>query len=156
MSAERNPSAPTADDARDAALARVHGGLSVVARRGATRNRSTGTLSHVDQTLLRMLADHPGARVVDIAEYFGFNRSTASRQTAALLEAGLIEEVPADAARASRRGQPLQLSRRGRDLLAAQAGAMRDVTDRRMADWTTTEVERFAEVLERYNSGPEA
>lgn len=156
MPSDRISPAPPPDDARDAALARVHTGLSVVARRGATRNRSSGTISHVDQTLLRMLADNPGARVVDIAEYFGFNRSTASRQTAALLEAGLIEELPAEASSSSRRGQPLQLSTRGQDLLSAQAGAMRDVTDRRMREWTTADVARFAEILERYNSGPEA
>ncbi|WP_295010423.1 MarR family winged helix-turn-helix transcriptional regulator [uncultured Microbacterium sp.] len=150
-----DPTDPSAE--RDAALARVHGGLSVVARRGSARNRpAAGTLSHVDQTLLRMLADHPGARVVDIAEYFGFNRSTASRQTAALLDAGLIEEVPAGDDAVSRRGQPLRLSTRGRELLAAQAGAMRAVTDRRMREWTTADIERFADVLDRYNSGPEA
>lgn len=140
---------------RAVALARVHNGLSVVARRGATRNRPAGTLSHVNQTLLRMLADHPGSRVVDIAEYFGFNRSTASRQTAALIEAGLIEEAPVDEAADTKRGQPLRLSARGAGLLAEQAEAMRAVTATRMQDWSTEDVLLFAEILDRYNAGPD-
>lgn len=141
---------------RAGALGRVHTGLSVVARRGSTRNRQTGTVSHVNQTLLRMLADHPGARVVDIAEYFGFNRSTASRQAAALLETGLIEEAPAEGSGGSRRGQPLRLSAKGEALLAEQAEAIRAVTTARMREWSTADVLRFAEILERYNGGPEA
>lgn len=155
-SGSRHADHSAVDPDRAATLARVHNGLSVVARRGSTRNRPTGTLSHVTQTLLRMLAEHPGSRVVDIAEYFGFNRSTASRQTATLLEAGLIEEAPIAEAADTKRGQPLRLSAQGARLLADQAEAMRAVTAARMQDWSTEDVALFAEILDRYNAGPDA
>lgn len=154
-SAPHHPDSSEPGPERAAALARAHNGLSVVARRGSTRNRPSGTLSHVDQTLLRMLADHPGSRVVDIAEYFGFNRSTASRQTAALAEAGLIEEAPVAESADTKRGQPLRLSARGARLLEDQAEVMRAVTATRMQDWSTEDVLLFAEILDRYNAGPD-
>lgn len=146
---------PAVED-RVAALARVHGGLSVVARRGSPRNRRVGAVSQVDQTLLRMLADQPGARVVDIAEYFGFNRSTASRQTAALIEAGFVEEAPVTSSGGARSGRPLRLTERGARLLQDHAESMRAVTAARMRDWATADIAAFAAILERYNGGPEA
>ncbi|MGO4680128.1 MarR family winged helix-turn-helix transcriptional regulator [Microbacterium sp. 2MCAF23] len=146
----RNPQ--SAD--RISAIERVHTALTTIARRGSARVRRDTPLSSVDQSLLRLLADHPGTRAVDIADHFGFNRSTVSRQIGALSAAGLIEETSDDAGE-SRRGQPLRLSSAGESLLAERASEIRAVTAARMRDWTAEEVAVFAALLERYNGGPE-
>ncbi|MGN8025351.1 MarR family winged helix-turn-helix transcriptional regulator [Microbacterium sp. 22242] len=148
MSSEPPPAA------RVAAIERVHTALTTIARRGSARVRRDTPVSPVDQSLLRLLADHPGARAVDIAEHFGFNRSTVSRQIGSLAAAGLIEEV-ADGQSGSRRGQPLRLSPAGERLLAERADEIRAVTAARMKQWSPEEIAVFAALLERYNDGPE-
>jgi DNA-binding MarR family transcriptional regulator len=139
---------------RISAIERVHTALTTIARRGSARVRRDAPVSPVDQSLLRLLAEHPGARAVDIAEHFGFHRSTVSRQIGALSAAGLIEET-ADDAGEPRRGQPLRLSPAGVRLLAERADEIRAVTAARMRDWTAEEIAVFAALLERYNGGPE-
>lgn len=146
---------------RVSAIERVHTALTTIARRGSARVRRDSSVSPVDQSLLRLLAERPGARAVDIAEHFGFNRSTVSRQIGALSAAGLIEEAAGDggtggdAGGGSRRGQPLRLSPTGERLLAERADEIRAVTTARLQDWTPEEIAVFAALLERYNNGPE-
>ena len=139
---------------RISAIERVHTALTTIARRGSARVRRDTPVSSVDQSLLRLLAERPGIRAVDIAEHFGFNRSTVSRQIGALSAAGLIAD-DADGAGEARRGQPLRLSPAGERLLAERADEIRAVTAARMRDWTAEEIAVFADLLERYNSGPE-
>ncbi len=136
------------------AIERVHTALTTIARRGSARVRRDTPVSSVDQSLLRLLADRPGIRAVDIAEHFGFNRSTVSRQIGSLSAAGLIEETT-DEAGESRRGQPLRLSPAGERLLAERADEIRAVAAARMRDWTAEEIALFGTLLERYNEGAE-
>ena len=91
------------------AIERVHTALTTIARRGSARVRREDAVSPVDQSLLRFIAEHPGTRAIDIAEHFGFNRSTVSRQIGALSTAGLIADAADDGGEV-RRGQPLRLS----------------------------------------------
>lgn len=136
------------------AIERVHTALTTIARRGSARVRREDAVSPVDQSLLRFIAEHPGTRAIDIAEHFGFNRSTVSRQIGALSTAGLIADAADDGGEV-RRGQPLRLSPAGEQLLTDRAAEIRAVTAARMRDWTAEEIAGFAALLERYNEGPE-
>ncbi len=107
----------------------------------------------MEESLLAHLAAHPGQRAIDIADQFRLNRSTVSRQLAGLIERGLVAD--ADGETVSRRGQPLSVTARGAEVLAESDDSMLSVVDARTQEWSDADVERFADLLERFNTDPE-
>ncbi|MFF8726836.1 MarR family winged helix-turn-helix transcriptional regulator [Streptomyces sp. NPDC015171] len=110
-------------------------------------------LSFVDYSLLSEMAERNGARAGDLVGLYNLNKSTISRQVAALQQAGLVvREADPD----NPRGQLLRPSDRGRELLALADGRMRREVDARTEDWSPDEVSTLRALLARYNAAPSA
>jgi DNA-binding MarR family transcriptional regulator len=123
--------------------------LTAFARRArATAARMHPELSLVSYTILAHLEDQQGCRATDLAAYYLLDKSTVSRQVAALEEAGLLERRrdPAD-----HRVHVLHLAPRGVEVLASARTRRRESFRERLADWAPEDLERFAGYLVRYN-----
>jgi DNA-binding MarR family transcriptional regulator len=144
----------TASRSRQNSITRVQDALITVARRGTARvRRENEALSFVDQSLLSYIAANPGTRATDIAAHFQLNRSTVSRQLGALAEFGLITSS-ADSAK-STRGQALRLTPAGEEAVRTSSQVVLGALTERMTDWSAADIERFAQMLERYNGTAE-
>jgi DNA-binding MarR family transcriptional regulator len=144
------------DSGREDRMAFVYAQMEALSRRGVARNRRTAApLTVVQHTLLTFIAQTRDCRAIDIAQSLRLNRSTVSRQVGDLQELGLVEIATGPVA-GTGRGQILQLSDRGRELLAASTRANVTELERRLADWTDAEIDDLARGLERFNSVDEA
>ncbi|MER6029585.1 MarR family winged helix-turn-helix transcriptional regulator [Streptomyces sp. NPDC001851] len=126
--------------------------MTIFARRArASAGRMHPELSLVSYTLLSHLEEQSGRRATDLAAHYALDKSTVSRQVAALERAGLIERRPdpEDA-----RVQVLHLTQAGREVLAQVTRSRRAAFRERLADWPEEDLVRFAAYLERYNAGP--
>lgn len=124
--------------------------LVAITRRGLIDARAEETrLSITDQSIVMAIADQPGIRSTDIAQMFRLNRSTVSRQLAALISLGLVREASA----AAGRGRPLELTTEGEDAYRKTLVALQHVIDTHLAPWTDAEVRRFAHDLQRFDRG---
>ncbi|RMB83173.1 MarR family transcriptional regulator [Streptomyces shenzhenensis] len=131
--------------------------MTVFARRArASAGRMHPELSLVSYTLLGHLEESGGCRATDLAAHYVLDKSTVSRQVAALERTGLIErrQDPAD-----HRVQVLRLTPAGQEILDRVTRSRRAVFRERLTDWPEEDLKRFAGYLERYNaaaSGPAA
>ncbi|WP_330350720.1 MarR family winged helix-turn-helix transcriptional regulator [Streptomyces sp. NBC_00582] len=127
--------------------------MTVFARRArASAGRLHPELSLVSYTLLGHLEESGGRRATDLAAHHALDKSTVSRQVAALERAGLVERRvdPED-----HRVQLLHLTDAGRHILAQVTESRRAAFRERLAGWPQGDLERFAEYLVRYNTwGP--
>lgn len=124
--------------------------MTVFARRArASAGRMHPELSLVSYTLLGHLEESGGCRATDLAAHYALDKSTVSRQVAALERAGLIErrQDPAD-----HRVQVLHLTGTGQDILAQVTRSRRAAFRDRLAGWPEDDLVRFAAYLERYNA----
>ncbi|MEU8033759.1 MarR family winged helix-turn-helix transcriptional regulator [Streptomyces sp. NPDC049099] len=126
--------------------------MTIFARRArASAGRMHPELSLVSYTLLSHLEEQAGCRATDLAAHYALDKSTVSRQVAALERAGLIERRP-DTEDA--RVQVLHLTQAGREILAQVTCRRRAAFRERLANWPEEDLVRFAAYLERYNAGP--
>lgn len=126
--------------------------MTVFARRArAAAGRMHPELSLVSYTLLGHLEEVGGCRATDLATHHALDKSTVSRQVAALERAGLIERRPDTT---DHRVQELHLTRAGRHILAQVTESRRAAFRERLADWPAEDLSRFAEYLVRYNAWP--
>ncbi|MEU6773121.1 MarR family winged helix-turn-helix transcriptional regulator [Streptomyces sp. NPDC046759] len=126
--------------------------MTIFARRArASAGRMHPELSLVSYTLLGHLEERDGCRATDLAAHYALDKSTVSRQVAALERSGLIERRldPED-----HRVQVLHLTAAGRDILAQVTRSRRAAFRERLADWPEQDLVRFAAYLERYNADP--
>ncbi|MFJ4468339.1 MarR family winged helix-turn-helix transcriptional regulator [Streptomyces sp. NPDC089424] len=124
--------------------------LTALARRArASAGRMHPELSLVSYTLLGHLEERDGLRATDLAAHCALDKSTVSRQVAALEQAGLIgrRQDPED-----HRVQVLDLTDAGRRILAQVTVSRRAVVRKRLTDWPEEDLRRFAGYLERYNA----
>ncbi len=134
---------------REAAVATIQRELTAFARRArASAARMHPELSLVSYTLLAHLEDSGGCRATDLAAYYLLDKSTVSRQVAALERAGHVERRtdPAD-----HRIQLLHLTGQGEQVLARAADRRSQAFHARLGDWEPAELVRFAAYLVRYN-----
>ncbi|WP_086733129.1 MarR family winged helix-turn-helix transcriptional regulator [Streptomyces glaucescens] len=124
--------------------------MTAFARRArASAGRMHPELSLVSYTLLGHLEERGGCRATDLAAHYALDKSTVSRQVAALERAGLIERrVDPD----DHRVQVLHLTGAGRQLLAQVTESRRAAFRERLADWPDEDLARFAGYLIRYNA----
>src|SRR5882757_2578995 len=135
---------------RDEAVDSIQRELTAVARRArATAARMHPELSLVPFTILAQLEEQQGTRATDLAAHYLLDKSTVSRQVAALERLGFIERRvdPAD-----HRVQVLHLAPGGIEILANARLTRRAVFQQRLASWDPEDVKRFADYLVRYNS----
>ncbi|MFJ8357285.1 MarR family winged helix-turn-helix transcriptional regulator [Streptomyces sp. NPDC093984] len=128
--------------------------MTVFARRArASAGRMHPELSLVSYTLLGHLEESGGCRATDLAAHYALDKSTVSRQVAALQRAGLIErrQDPDD-----HRVQVLQLTQAGTRILAQVTESRREAFRERLAGWPEQDLERFAAYLLRYNAAAAA
>lgn len=147
MSAREASTSPTS--ARQSSLESIQRELTAFARRArATAARMHPELSLVSYTILSHLEEQQGCRATDLAAYYLLDKSTVSRQVAALEKLGFIERRtdPSD-----QRVQVLHLAPKGIDVLAAAQVSRRAAFDERLAAWEPADLERFAAYLRRYN-----
>ncbi|MEU6607081.1 MarR family winged helix-turn-helix transcriptional regulator [Streptomyces shenzhenensis] len=143
--------------AAETAIETIQREMTVFARRArASAGRMHPELSLVSYTLLGHLEESGGCRATDLAAHYVLDKSTVSRQVAALERTGLIErrQDPAD-----HRVQVLHLTPAGQEILDRVTRSRRAVFRERLADWPEEDLKRFAGYLERYNaaaSGPAA
>ncbi|KQV93984.1 MarR family winged helix-turn-helix transcriptional regulator [Streptomyces canus] len=126
--------------------------MTVFARRArASAGRLHPELSLVSYTLLGHLEERDGCRATDLAAHYALDKSTVSRQVAALERAGLVErrQDPED-----HRVQVLLLTEAGRHILGQVTVSRRAAVGERLADWSQEDLERFAGYLVRYNAWP--
>ncbi|MFJ2886661.1 MarR family winged helix-turn-helix transcriptional regulator [Streptomyces sp. NPDC087305] len=126
--------------------------MTAFARRArASAGRLHPELSLVSYTLLSHLEEQSGCRATDLAAHYALDKSTVSRQVAALERADLIERrlEPED-----HRVQVLHLTDAGRRILAQVTENRQAAFRERLADWPEEDLTRFAGYLERYNSWP--
>ncbi|WP_082888944.1 ArsR family transcriptional regulator [Leifsonia xyli] len=84
-----------------------------------------------------------------MAAHYELNRSTVSRQLAALTESGYVVSAPEEHAG---RGQALRITERGVGVLDAADDALRVTMTGRLREWSEAEIAAFAAMLERYNA----
>ncbi|MFI6439193.1 MarR family winged helix-turn-helix transcriptional regulator [Streptomyces sp. NPDC050759] len=126
--------------------------MTVFARRArASAGRLHPELSLVSYTLLGHLEERDGCRATDLAAHYALDKSTVSRQVAALERAGLVErrQDPED-----HRVLVLHLTEAGRHILSQVTVSRRAAVGERLADWSQEDLERFAGYLVRYNAWP--
>lgn len=124
--------------------------MTVFARRArAAAGRMHPELSLVSYTLLGHLEEVGGCRATDLAAHYALDKSTVSRQVAALERAGLVERRPDTT---DQRVQVLHLTRAGRHILAQVTESRRAAFRERLTDWPAEDLSRFAEYLVRYNA----
>ncbi|WP_245382843.1 MarR family winged helix-turn-helix transcriptional regulator [Streptomyces griseochromogenes] len=126
--------------------------MTVFARRArASAGRMHPELSLVSYTLLSHLEECGGCRATDLAAHYALDKSTVSRQVAALELSGLIERrLDAE----DHRVQVLHLTEAGQEILAQVTRSRRAAFRERLAHWPEEDLIRFAAYLERYNAGP--
>ncbi|MEU6217463.1 MarR family winged helix-turn-helix transcriptional regulator [Streptomyces sp. NPDC047022] len=132
------------------ALETIHRELTAFARRArASAGRMHPELSLVSYTLLGHLEESGGCRATDLAAHYALDKSTVSRQVAALERAGLIERRldPDD-----HRVQVLALTATGTQILAQVTESRREAFRERLLGWAEDDLERFAAYLLRYNT----
>ncbi|MEW2298358.1 MarR family winged helix-turn-helix transcriptional regulator [Streptomyces sp. NPDC006655] len=140
--------------AAETAVETIQREMTAFARRArASAGRMHPELSLVSYTLLGHLEESGGCRATDLAAHYALDKSTVSRQVAALERTGLIERRldPED-----HRVQVLHLTRAGQDILAQVTHSRRTAFRERLADWPEEDLVRFAGYLERYNTGASA
>lgn len=137
--------------AAGAAVETIHRELTTFARRArASAGRMHPELSLVSYTLLGHLEESGGStRATDLADHYALDKSTVSRQVAALERAGLIERRldPGD-----HRVQVLYLTEAGTRILAQVTESRREAFGERLAGWPEEDLRRFAAYLLRYNN----
>ncbi|MER5994872.1 MULTISPECIES: MarR family winged helix-turn-helix transcriptional regulator [Streptomyces] len=124
--------------------------MTVFARRArASAGRMHPELSLVSYTLLGHLETSGGCRATDLAAHYALDKSTVSRQVAALERSGLVERRadPED-----QRVQVVRLTQAGRRVLARVTESRRAAFAERLADWPEEDLRRFAGYLEHYNA----
>ncbi|MET9773981.1 MarR family winged helix-turn-helix transcriptional regulator [Streptomyces sp. NPDC006367] len=136
--------------AADAAVETIQREMTAFARRArATAGRMHPELSLVSYTLLGHLEERDGCRATDLAAHYALDKSTVSRQVAALERARLVERrVDPD----DHRVQVLHLTDAGRRILAQVTESRRTAFRERLAHWPEEDLLRFAAYLERYNA----
>lgn len=135
----------------ESAVETIQREMTIFARRArASAGRMHPELSLVSYTLLGHLEERGGCRATDLAAHYALDKSTVSRQVAALERTGLIERRldPED-----HRVQVLHLTEAGREILAQVTRSRRAAFRERLADWPEDDLARFAAYLERYNAG---
>ncbi|MCD9874869.1 MarR family winged helix-turn-helix transcriptional regulator [Streptomyces guryensis] len=134
----------------DEAVETIQHEMTVFARRArASAGRMHPELSLVSYTLLGHLEERGGCRATDLAAHYALDKSTVSRQVAALERARLVERRldPDD-----HRVQVLHLTEAGRRILAQVTDSRRAAFRERLEDWPAEDLRRFAGYLVRYNA----
>lgn len=139
---------------RDESLEAIQRELTAFARRArATAARLHPELSLVSFTLLAHLEEQQGCRATDLAAHYMLDKSTVSRQVAALERLGFVERRPDPD---DQRVRVLHPTAAGYKVLAVAYERRRELIRERLADWSQEDLSRFADYLTRYTEASSA
>ncbi|WP_227982979.1 MarR family winged helix-turn-helix transcriptional regulator [Nocardia spumae] len=135
---------------RVVAIQTIQRELTAFARRARGRAAELHPdLPLVAYSILDLVIARDGCLAAELAEYFVLDKSTMSRQVAALQKQGyLVKEVDP----ANRRNHILRATDAGRRIAAAAERARSAAVDERFDDWDDRDIDRFAAYLVRYNA----
>ncbi len=133
--------------ARSAAIGTLYEQLATITRRASVRERSGDSpLTLVDHGLLELIRAQAGISPAELARVLGLNRSTTSRQIAALARAGLLERNEGRAG-----SYVLALTPAGADALASSRSAHVTALESRLSAWDSERIRALAAVLVEFN-----
>ena len=133
---------------REPAINRLYQSLATLMRRRAELSAEVHPdFSLAGYSMLTQIEAVPGIRAIDLAELYGLDKSTVSRQLNELEGSGLIER---EGERPGRRGQGLVLSAEGRHRLEIEAERARRHFSDRLSAWKTGDIAAFAAMVERF------
>jgi DNA-binding MarR family transcriptional regulator len=133
---------------RESAINRLYQGLATVMRRRTELSNDVHPgMSLAGYTILTQIEAAPGTRATDLAELFGLDKSTVSRQLNELEVARLIRR---EGERPGRRGTALVLTDSGRHRLEQEAARARHRLSERLAGWKEQDITAFAQMIERF------
>jgi DNA-binding MarR family transcriptional regulator len=140
-----------AEPDHDAQVERLEREVSLLMRRSRTVLRTLATRLHPDvdagsYAVLLAIARAAPLRLVELAEEFGLDKSTMSRQVSALLRLGLVRRSPDPL---DGRAFLLELSDDGRHRLEEVSRARHEEWRERLAAWTTDDIATLADGLTR-------
>ncbi|MEV0251594.1 MarR family transcriptional regulator [Nocardia sp. NPDC050712] len=137
---------------RGSAILSIQRELTAFARRARGRAAELHPeLSLVAASILDLLIERDGCQASEIAEHFLLDKSTVSRQIAALEAQGYLSREVDPANRRNLRVHPTAAGRR----IAGEAEAARRIAfTARFRDWSDDDLTRLAEYLTRYNAIP--
>ncbi len=133
---------------RDGAVTNLYQGLATLMRRRAELSAEVHPgLSLAAFTLLTQIQAVAGTRARDLADLFGLDKSTISRQINELEAAGLVGR---EGERPGRRGYTLVLSAEGERKLEQEAERARQRLATVLASWKEQDIAAFAGMIERF------
>ncbi|MFC9897918.1 MarR family winged helix-turn-helix transcriptional regulator [Nocardia sp. NPDC127579] len=137
---------------RGSAIQSIQRELTAFARRARGRAAELHPdLTLVAASILDLLIERDGCQASELAEHFLLDKSTVSRQVAALEREGyLTREVDP----ANRRNLRLHATAAGRRVAGEAEAARRTAFTARFQDWSDADLARLAEYLVRYNAIP--
>jgi DNA-binding MarR family transcriptional regulator len=103
--------------------------------------------SRSGELLVCSMNSTPGITAADLARSLKLNRSTTSRQLAALMRSQFVAVPPGSTGRA----QAVRITERGVEALAASRNAHLDRLEERLSAWSTGDIAPFADVLAAFN-----
>jgi DNA-binding MarR family transcriptional regulator len=133
---------------RDGAVNHLYQGLATLMRRRAELSAEVHPgLSLTAYTMLTQIQAAPGTRACDLADLFGLDKSTVSRQINELQAGGLIGR---EGERPGRRGYALVLTAEGQRKLEQEAERARQRLAEGLAAWKERDITAFAGMIERF------
>ncbi|MFF0544103.1 MarR family winged helix-turn-helix transcriptional regulator [Nocardia thailandica] len=135
---------------RDVAVDTIHRELTAFARRARGRAAELHPqLSLVAYSILGLLIERDGAQAAELAEQFLLDKSTVSRQVAALERLGyLTREIDP----VNRRNHILRATADGRRVAAEAEASRQAAFERRLSTWSDRDLAQLAAYLTRYNN----
>ena len=109
-------------------------------------------LSPVAYSMLMALNDSGPRRASDLVDMFTIDKGAVSRQVGSLLELGLIQRSPDPE---DRRAAILAITEEGSNSLASIAAMRRQEVSERLSGWSDEDLQRFVEMMTRYNGALE-
>ncbi|HSV41030.1 MAG TPA: MarR family transcriptional regulator [Nocardioidaceae bacterium] len=131
--------------------------LTILLRRVQSIHLSTASgeldLDRSAYGIMCRLADEGPQRLGSLAQAFGLDPSTITRQVQALEQAGLAQRATDSA---DRRASILDLSTEGREVLSRTREHRRGRFEAALSDWSAKERQEFGRLLEKFNCSVES
>ncbi|QRO02053.1 winged helix-turn-helix transcriptional regulator [Archangium violaceum] len=128
----------------------VHQAITLLSRNSSVRATNTFRgLSFVSYSMLAFISRSPEPTASEIAERFGLEKSTVSRQLAELEEEGLLHRAPS---RSTPRMKTLSLTALGLERMSEIHAYQRALLEERFRQWPKKDVTQFSRLLWRFVS----
>ncbi|MFE8596298.1 MarR family winged helix-turn-helix transcriptional regulator [Archangium violaceum] len=133
--------------ASDEPLDVVHQAITLLSRNSSVRATNTfHGLSFVGYSMLAFISRSSEPTASELAERFGLEKSTVSRQLSELEEAGLLQRAPSSTPRM----KALSLTALGHRRMTEIHAHQRSLLEERFRRWPKKDVEQFSRLLWRF------